>query len=121
MDMDGVEALNLTLRGGFDNFSVGDFMGNTALKRANVDLSASSGGSDGTTDSVNLMGTPDADHVTVGASGTRIGVEGLPVETSITGSAIPDQLQIAAEGPDDTIVIDPAVDKLVTTLINVHV
>jgi hypothetical protein len=121
MDMDGVEALNLQLLGGFDNVSIGDDMGNTALAEANVDLSAASGGSDGSTDSVNLVGTAGADQVTVGATDTRIHVAGLPVATSITGAKVPDQLQIAAEGPDDTIVVDPAVDALVTTLINIHV
>ncbi|HET6950636.1 MAG TPA: hypothetical protein VFI47_09685 [Acidimicrobiales bacterium] len=121
MDMDGVEALNLTMLEGFDNFSVGDFMFNTAMNRASVDMSAAGGGSDTRTDSVNLVGTPDADHVTVGAAGGRIHVAGVPVETSITGSAIPDQLQITAEGPGDTIVVDPAVDALISMLINVHV
>jgi RTX calcium-binding nonapeptide repeat (4 copies) len=121
MDMDGVETLNLTMLDGFDNFNVGDFMFNTALNKANVDMSGPAGGPDAQTDSVNLVGTPDVDHITATATGTRIDVAGVPVATSITGSKIPDQLQIAAEGPDDTITVDPAVDALVTTLINVHV
>jgi hypothetical protein len=121
MDMDGVEALNVAMLEGFDNFSIGDNMANTAMNRANVDMSATGGGSDGKTDSVNLVGTAHADHITVGAAGTRIAVEGVSVATSITGSQIPDQLQIAAEGPGDTIVVDPAVDALISTLINIHV
>jgi Ca2+-binding RTX toxin-like protein len=121
MDLDGVETLDLNLLGGFDNFSIGDNLANTALNRANVDLSAPEGGSDGRTDSVNLVGTANADQVSVTAAGTSIDVAGLPVATTITGSKIPDQLQIAAEGPGDTIVVDPAVDALITTLINIHV
>jgi hypothetical protein len=121
MDMDGVETLNLTMLDGFDNFSVGDFMFNTAMNRANVDLSGSAGGPDGQTDSVNLVGTPDVDHITASATGARIDVAGVPVATSITGSKIPDQLQLTAEGPGDTITVDPAVDALISTLINVHV
>jgi Ca2+-binding RTX toxin-like protein len=121
MDMDGVETLNLTMLDGFDNFSVGDFMFNTAMNRANVDMSGPVGGPDDKTDSVNLVGTPDVDHVTAGATGTRIDIAGVPVATSITGSKIPDQLQLTAEGPGDTIVVDPAVDALISTLINVHV
>lgn len=121
MDMDGVETLNVTMREGFDNFSIGDNMFNTAMRRAHVDLSATAGGSDGTTDSVNLMGTANPDTITVGATGTRIDVAGVPVATSITGSQIPDQLQIAAEGPGDSIVVDPAVDALISMLINPHV
>ena len=121
MDMDGVETLNLTMLEGFDNFSVGDNMANTAMSRANVDMSAVGGGSDTKTDSVNLVGTPNADHITVSATGTRIDVAGVPVATSITGSQIPDSLQISAEGPDDTIVVDPAVDALISMLINPHV
>lgn len=121
MDMDGVETLNLTMLDGFDNFSVGDFMFNTAMNRANVDMSGPVGGPDDKTDSVNLVGTPDVDHITAGATGTRIDIAGVPVATSITGSKIPDQLQLTAEGPGDTIVVDPAVDALISTLINVHV
>ena len=121
MDMDGVETLNLAMLGGFDNLSIGDNMANTAMHRANVDMSAAGGGSDGKTDSVNLVGTAGTDHVTVGATGRRVDVAGVPVATSITGSQIPDQLQVTAEGPDDTIVVDPAVDALITMLINVHV
>jgi Ca2+-binding RTX toxin-like protein len=121
MDMDGVESLDLTMLGGFDNFSIGDNMANTAMKRADVDMSAAGGDSDDKTDSVNLAGTGNADHITVGATGSRIDVAGVPVATSITGSKIPDQLQIAAEGPDDTIVVDPAVNALITLLINPHV
>jgi len=121
MDTGGVETLNLTTLGGFDNFSVGDFLFNTAMNRANVDLSAAGGGPDAETDSVNLVGTPDVDHVTVDATGSRIDVAGVPVATSITGSAIPDQLQITAEGPGDTIDVDPAVNALISLLINVHV
>jgi hypothetical protein len=121
MDMDGVETLNATMLDGFDNFSIGDFMFNTAMNRANVDMSGPAGGPDAQTDSVNLVGTPDVDHVTVGATGGRIDVAGVPVATSITGSKIPDQLQVTAEGPGDTIVVDPAVDALISMLINVHV
>ena len=121
MDMDGVETLNLTMLDGFDNFNVGDFMFNTALNKANVDMSGPAGGPDAQTDSVNLVGTPDVDHITATATGTRIDVAGVPVATSITGSQIPDLLQIAAEGPGDTIVVDPAVDALISMLINIHV
>jgi hypothetical protein len=91
------------------------------MNRANVDMSATGGGSDGKTDSVNLVGTANADQITVGATGSRVDVAGVPVATSITGSQIPDQLQIAAEGPGDTIVVDPAVDALITMVINLHV
>ena len=121
MDTGGVETLNLTTLGGFDNFSVGDFLFNTAMNRANVDLSAAGGGPDAETDSVNLVGTPDVDHITADATGSRIDVAGVPVATSITGSAVPDQLQLTAEGPGDTIDVDPAVDALISVLINVHV
>jgi hypothetical protein len=121
MDTDAVEALDVNMLGGFDNFSVGDFMANTAMREANVDMSAASGGPDAQTDSVNLVGTGNVDHIDATATGGRIDVTGLAVTTHITGSKIPDQLQIAAEGPGDTINVDPAVDALITTLINVHV
>ena len=100
MDTGDVETLSLTMLGGFDNFSVGDNMANTAMNRANVDMSAAGGGGDDKTDSVNLGGTANADRITVGATGTRIDVVGVPVATTITGGAwLPDQLQLTAEGP----------------------
>jgi hypothetical protein len=121
MDLDGVETLNLAMLAGFDNFNVGDNLANTAMSRANVDMSAQAGGPDAETDSVNLVGTGNVDHITATATGGRIDVTGVAVATSITGSKIPDQLQLTAEGDGDTIVVDPAVDALITTLINVHV
>jgi Ca2+-binding RTX toxin-like protein len=123
MDTGGVETLDLNMLAGFDNFSVGDFLFNTAMNRADVDMSAAGDGGapDAQTDSVNLVGTPDEDHITADVRRGRIEVAGVPVATSITGSAIPDQLQLTAEGPGDTIDVDPAVDALISVLINVHV
>jgi Ca2+-binding RTX toxin-like protein len=121
MDTGGVETLDLNMLGGFDNLSIGDNMFNTAMNRADVDMSAAGGGSDGFTDSVNLVGTANPDNVTIDAKGSRIDVAGVPVATSITGSAVPDQLQVTAEGPGDTITVDPAVNALISLLINVHV
>jgi hypothetical protein len=121
MTTGGVETLDLAMLGGFDNLSVGRDIGNTAMKQADVDMSAQGGGSDGSTDSVNLIGTPGADAVTVDTDGTVIAVGGLPLATNITGSKIPDQLQIAAEDADDTVVVAPAVDALITMLVNIHV
>ena len=121
MDMDGVEALNVAMLEGFDNFSIGDNMANTAMNRANVDMSATGRGQR----RQDRQREPRRDRPRRPhhgrATGTRIDVEGVSVATSITGSQIPDQLQIAAEGPGDTIVVDPAVDALISTLINVHV
>jgi RTX calcium-binding nonapeptide repeat (4 copies) len=118
MDMDGVETLNLAMLRGFDNFNADDFLGNTAMRKANVDMSAPAGGPDAESDSVNLIDT-SAGHITATATVGRIDVRGTALATSITGSKIPDSLQIGAEGAD--IDIDPAVDALITTLINVHV
>jgi Ca2+-binding RTX toxin-like protein len=121
MDTGGVETLDLNMLAGFDNFSVGDFLFNTAMNRADVDMSAAGGGPDAQTDSVNLVGTADVDHITADVRRGHIEVAGVPVATSITGSAIPDQLQLTAEGPGDTIDVDPAVNALITVLTNVHV
>ncbi len=121
MDTGGVETLDLNMLGGFDNFSGGDFLFNPAMNRADVALSAAGGGPDAQTDSVNLVGTAGEDHITANVRRGRIEVAGVPVATSITGSAIPDQLQLTAEGPGDTIDVDPAVNALITVLTNVHV
>jgi hypothetical protein len=121
MDTGSVETLDLNMLSGFDNFSVGDFLFNTAMNQADVDMSAPGGGPDAQTDSVNLVGTSGVDHITAKARGSRIDVAGVPVATSITGSAIPDQLQLTAEGPGDTIDVAQAVNALITVLTNVHV
>ncbi len=127
MDMDGVEVTNLTMLSGFDNFSISDDMTGTAMRQVNVDMSASGGGGDRFSDSVNVKGTPNADHITATAQGGVITVAGIPVTTTIKGSEIVpqvaiDMLQIGgAEDPDDTVVVDPAVEALISVLVNPHV
>jgi hypothetical protein len=112
--------------GGFDNFSISGDLTGTAMRQANVDLSAPGGGGDGRSDSVNVGGTANVDHITATAQRGVITVAGIPVTTTIKGSEITptaiDQLQIGgAEGPGDTVVVDPAVDALIAVLVNPHV
>jgi hypothetical protein len=120
MDMDGVETLDLAMLSGFDNFNADDFLGNTDLRQANVDMSAAAGGPDAESDSVNLIDTSTT-HVTATATDGRIDVNGTALATSITGSKIPDSLQLGVPGAEGSVDIDPAVDALIVTLVNVHV
>src|SRR5262245_43063831 len=120
MDMDGVETLDLAMLSGFDNFNADDFLGNTDMRQANVDMSAPGGGPDVERERANLTDTSTT-HFDVTATGGRIDVRGTALATSVTGSKIPDSLQLGVPGAEGSVDIDPAVDALITTLVNVHV
>ncbi len=76
MDMDGVERLDLTALGGVDTMTVDDMTG-TDFRQADVDLSASTGGGDGLSDTVTVNGTDRADRIDVGPTETVVDVAGL--------------------------------------------
>jgi len=104
MDMDRVERLDLTALGGADTVIVGDMTG-TDFRVAEVDL----GGPDGQVDVLTINGTEQADRVEVALDGTRVDVEGLVVETRITGNEATDRLQIDTAAGHDVVDVDEAV------------
>jgi hypothetical protein len=105
MDLNGVENIAFTARGGADKITVGDMTG-TDVKQVAIDLSAAGDGGtgDGQADNVIVNATNGADAVTVSSSGTQVTVNGLAAQTAIAGSeAANDQLQINGLGGADTI------------------
>jgi Ca2+-binding RTX toxin-like protein len=102
MDLNGIEGLNLNTLGGTDTVRVNNLTG-TALKAANVDVSASGGGGDGSPDNVIVTGTDGPDHATVGAAGGNILVSGLGELVQVSGSEAQDQVSVDTLGGDDSI------------------
>jgi hypothetical protein len=116
MDMDGVEALDLTALGGTDAVTVEDMSG-TDFRLASVDLSAPTGGPDLAADTVTVNGSDDDDEIAVDA-GAGVEVTGLRTTTSIAGSELADQLIVNGQAGDDTIDVDPAVNALISVVAN---
>jgi hypothetical protein len=115
MDMDDVEALDLTALGGVDTMTVNDMSG-TDFQRAGVDLSGPAGGPDGAADVVTVNGSARGDAIAATAAGTGIEVTGLKTTTAIAGSEPADQLRIDGQAGNDTIDVDPAVNALITVV-----
>ena len=101
-DLDGIERVDLATLGSADTVNVGDLTG-TALKTADVNLAGFDGQGDGAADVVNAVGTEDTDDVTASSPAGGILVDGLAVETHVTGGESADAVNIDARGGDDTI------------------
>ena len=112
MDMDGVERLDLTALGGPDTVTVEDMTG-TDFRKADVDLSAATGGGDGVADTVTVNGTNRRDNVDVEADGSTVEVDGLKTTTNITGSETIDLLQVNTLGGDDDVDVEQAARDLI--------
>ena len=104
MDLNGVDQLDLTARGGADAITFGDLTG-TDLARANVDLAGipGTGTGDGAPDTVTELGSDGPDHVQVGAKNGNVLVSGLSVALQVTGSEAADRVGVATLGGDDTV------------------
>jgi Ca2+-binding RTX toxin-like protein len=105
MDLNHIERIAFTARGGADNITVGDLSA-TDVQQIDLDLSATSGSGmgDGQADTVTLNASGRANHISVTNSGATITVTGLPGQVTIDGadSGI-DSLIINALGGNDTI------------------
>ena len=112
MDMDGVERLDLTALGGPDTVTVEDMTG-TDFRKADVDLSAATGGGDGVADTVTVNGTNRRDNVDVEADGSTVEVDGLKTTTNITGGETIDLLQVNTLGGDDDVDVEQAARDLI--------
>jgi Ca2+-binding RTX toxin-like protein len=105
MDLNGVERIDFTARGGSDTIVVGDLSG-TGVTQVNLDLAATpgTGTGDGQADTVIVNGTNAADTILIGASATGVTVSGLPATVRVTGSdANADGLTVNAQGGDDVV------------------
>jgi Ca2+-binding RTX toxin-like protein len=104
MDLDDVEAIDFTARGGADLVTIGDLSG-TDVVEVNVDLGLTPGGpGDAAADTVTVFGTngDDVALVTGDVSGTA--VIGLAAATTITGAeAANDRLVVNVLAGDDVV------------------
>ncbi|GKQ54703.1 calcium-binding protein [Bradyrhizobium sp. Ce-3] len=103
MDLNGIENINFKALGGADQVTVNDLSG-TGVKHVTIDLQAAGGGGDGAADAVTIVGTGNADQITVALVGSDVVVSGLSADVTIVGQeAANDSLTINALGGDDTI------------------
>jgi Ca2+-binding RTX toxin-like protein len=115
MDVDGVEAIDVRALGGTDAVTVND-VGGTDLKRVDVDLAATIGGStaDGQADTVTVAATKGDDSIAVDANGAAVDVSGLAASVRIThADSASDTLVIDPVAGADHVAIDPAVNGLI--------
>jgi hemolysin type calcium-binding protein len=103
MDLNGVEEVDLSVRGGTDVVTVNDLTG-TDLVRANVDLEGTpgSGVGDGQADTIVLPGTPGADVVTVSGTDGAVEADGLfTTVRAVHGDATLDTIEFLALAADE--------------------
>jgi Ca2+-binding RTX toxin-like protein len=104
MDLNSIEHIQFTARGGADNVTVGDLTG-TGVTQVAIDLSGTpgTGQGDGAVDQVTVNGTGKNDNIQVTGSGTTLTVNGLAEQVVLTGAEATDQLTIASGNGNDTI------------------
>jgi Ca2+-binding RTX toxin-like protein len=105
MDVNGVEQVNVTARGGADTITVNDLSG-TGVTGVNLDLAGTpgTGTGDGAADTVIVNGTNRADTIQIAGGGTSFSVTGLPATVTVQGSeGANDQLVVNALGGNDTV------------------
>lgn len=105
MDVNGVETVNVTARGGADNVTVNDLTG-TGVNAVNLDLSnpPGTGTGDGAADTVTVNGTNTPEPIDITGSGTGYNLAGLPALVNVNGSeGANDALTLNALGGADTI------------------
>jgi Ca2+-binding RTX toxin-like protein len=104
MDVNGVENIDFTARGGADQITVNDLTG-TNVSQVNLDLSSTpgSGQGDGAVDTVTINGTAGNDVITVVNNNGVVTVTGLGETVTITGFEATDRLVINGLDGDDVI------------------
>ncbi len=103
MDLDDIEALDLSTLGSTDTTTVNDLTG-TDLTEINIDQAGTIGGTagDAAADVVIVNGTNGNDIIDVFGSGTSVAVVGLPILVNIANSeGASDSLVVNALGGDD--------------------
>src|SRR5262245_34091681 len=105
MDLDDLEQIDVTARGGADLITVHDLTG-TDVTAVNLNLESTpgSGVGDGTTDTVIVEGTAGNDTIQAQGSGSSFSVSGLAALVTATGTEGGfDQLVIKGLGGDDNL------------------
>ena len=103
MDLNDVERIDVTARGGADHIAVHDLSG-TDVTQVDVDLAGTPGGGtgDGAADLVAVDGTSGADTVVVTGAAGAASVSGLHADVSLSGAeAALDTLQVNLGGGND--------------------
>jgi Ca2+-binding RTX toxin-like protein len=105
MDINSIEDIDFTARGGADNITVGDLSG-TGVKNVSIDLAGIPGSTtgDGAADVVIVNGDSGNEHIQVTANGNQVTVTGTPETVVISGTeAANDRLIVNGLGGNDTI------------------
>jgi Ca2+-binding RTX toxin-like protein len=104
MDLNGVEGINFSARGGADTITVNDLSG-TDVTEVNLDLAGvpGSGTGDGAADSVIVNGTAGDDNVAITGSAGNVTIAGLKATVSITASEPMDTLTVNGQAGADVI------------------
>jgi len=119
MDLNGIEHIDFTARGGADTITVENLAG-TDVNQVAIDLAGTpgSGIGDGAVDTVNVNGTSGKDTVQIQASGGAVTVSGLPAQVVLTGSEATDRLVVSTGGGDDVITAGNGLASLISLTID---
>ena len=98
MDLDNVETVDVSTKGGVDTITVND-LSQTDVNKVNIDL----GGADSASDTVVLNATNADDVITVTNNNGVVTVSGLPQEVTISNFEAGDRIVINGLGGDDVI------------------
>jgi Ca2+-binding RTX toxin-like protein len=109
MDLNKMETIDLTARGGADTITVNDLTG-TGVKNVNIDA----GGADRQLDTIVINATSSADVVTATNNGGLVTVSGLAAAVTISGFEATDRLVINGLGGDDIITASGLTGMLLT-------
>jgi Ca2+-binding RTX toxin-like protein len=105
MDVNGVEQVNITAKGGADTITVGDLTG-TGVTDVNLDLAGvpGTGTGDGAADTVVVNGTAGNDVISVAGDAGQADVLGLAARVHVVGAeAANDRLVVNAGAGDDVV------------------
>jgi Ca2+-binding RTX toxin-like protein len=105
MDLNDVEHIGFSARGGLDNIVVGDLSG-TDVTEVNIDLSAAGDGGvgDGAADTITINATSGDDVVLVVGDAGQVSVLGLSAQVNIVGfDATMDRIVINTVAGDDVV------------------
>ena len=103
MDLNGVEHIQVTARGGTDNITVGDLTG-TDVNQVAIDLAATgTAAGDGQFDQVTVNGTAGDDTISVATAGTAVVVSGLAAQVTVDHADATDALTINGGAGNDAI------------------
>lgn len=105
MDMNDVESIDFTARGGADSITVQDLSGTDVTEiNANLEATPGAGAGDGQADNIIVVGTSGDDVVTLAGDASGTSVFGLAAQINITGTeAANDRLTINTLAGDDVV------------------